>query len=70
LVEVSGKASNQAEKMEALLAQMAPLIQAAIKKAALRKIIDAEQPLQTQIEAEIMQVLRERLQSLVMDAGH
>ncbi len=66
--EVSGKASNQAEKMEALLAQMAPLIQAAIKKAALRKIIDAEQPLQRQIEAEIMQTLRERLQSLVLDA--
>ena len=66
--EVSGKASNQAEEMEALLAQMAPLVQAAIKKAALRKIIDAEQALQMQIEAEIMQTLRERLQSLVLNA--
>ena len=65
--EVSGKASKQAEKMEALLAQMAPLVQVAIKEAALQKIIDAEQARQTQIEAEIMQTLRERLQSLVLN---
>ncbi len=55
----------QAEKLEDLLAQTAPLIQAAIKKAALRKIIDVEPALQTQILAEVMQTLRERLQSLV-----
>lgn len=58
----------QTEKMEALLAEMAPLVQTAIKKAALQKLINAEQPLRTKIEAEIMQTLRERLQSSVLNA--
>jgi len=57
----------QAEKMEALLAEIAPLVQTAIKKAVLQKLINAEQPLGTKIEAEIMQTLREHLQSLVLN---
>src|SRR3989344_6224597 len=55
---------QQAEKIEALLAEMLPLIQAAVKKAVLQKLVNAEQPLCAKIEAEIMQTLRERLQSL------
>jgi hypothetical protein len=56
----------QAEKMEALLAEMAPLVQTAIKKAVLQKLVNAE--LRIKIEAEIMQALRERLQALVLNA--
>lgn len=54
----------QAERMEALLAEMLPLIQTAVKKAVLQKLVNAEQPLCAKIEGEIMQTLRERLQSL------
>lgn len=56
--------AQQAEKIEALLAEMLPLIQTAVKKAVLQKLVNAEQPLCAKIEAEIMQTLRERLQSL------
>jgi hypothetical protein len=64
-VAVAAKVSDQTEKMEALLAEMTPLVQAAIKKAAQQKLVDAE--LRTKIEAEIMQTLRERLQPLVVN---
>jgi len=64
---VLGGISGQAEKMEALLAEMAPLVQAAIKKAAEQKLIDAGKPARTKMEAEIMQVLRERLQVMAFN---
>lgn len=64
VVVVAGT-SDQTEKIEALLAEMAPLVQTAIKKAAQQKLVDAE--LRAKIEVEIMQTLRERLQSLVFN---
>ena len=67
-VEFSGQMEvQQAEKIEALLVEMLPLIQIAVKKAVLQKLVNAEQPLCAKIEAEIMQTLRERLQSLVLN---
>lgn len=59
--------SDQAEKMETLLAEITPLVQTAIKKAVQQKLVDAE--LHTKIEAEIMQTLRERLQSLAVNGS-
>jgi type IV secretory pathway VirJ component len=65
VVAVAAKTSDQAEKMEALLAEIAPLLQTAIKKAAQQKLIATE--LHEKIGLEIMQTLRERLQSLVVN---
>ncbi len=59
-----GETPGQAKKLEALLTEMAPLVQAAVKKAVAQKLLDAEKSEHTKIEAEIMQILRERLQLL------
>ncbi len=56
--------AQQVEKIEALLAEMLPLIQAEVKKTVLQELVNTEQPLCAKIEAEIMQTLRERLKSL------
>ena len=63
--EVSGQIdAQQTEKIEALLVEMLPLIQVVVKKAVLQRLVEAEQPLCAMIEAEILQTLRERLQSM------
>jgi len=64
-VVVAAKVPDQTKKMEALLAEVTPLVQTAIKKAAQQKLVDVE--LHAKIEAEIMQTLRERLQPLVVN---
>jgi hypothetical protein len=51
------------EVVEALLAEMMPVIQAIIQKAVLQELENSEQPLCDRLEMEIMQSLRENLQS-------
>ncbi len=51
------------EVVEALLAEMMPVIQAIIQKAVLQELENSERPLCARLEMEIMQSLRENLQS-------
>lgn len=52
-----------AELIEAVLSEMMPLIQAAVKEAVRQELENAEQLLGTKLEAEIVLAVRERLQS-------
>lgn len=52
-----------AEVVEMLLIEMMPLIQTAVRKAVQQELANAEQLLSTKLEAELIQSLRERLQS-------
>jgi len=51
------------ETVETLLAEMLPTIQDIIRKAVLQQLEDSEQPLCAKLEMEVMQTLRENLQS-------
>jgi hypothetical protein len=53
----------QAEVVEALLAEMMPVIQGIIKNAVLQEMENSEEALCAKLEIEIMQSLRENLQS-------
>ncbi|MEO8417781.1 MAG: hypothetical protein ABI475_03555 [Methylophilaceae bacterium] len=52
-----------AELIEAVLAEMMPLIQVAVKKAVRQELENAEQSLGSQLEAYVIHAVRERLQS-------
>ena len=53
------------ELVDALLAEMLPFIRVAVKKAVQQELENAEQSLGGKLEAELMQSLRERLQSRI-----
>jgi hypothetical protein len=55
--------SPTSETVETLLAEMLPAIQSIIRKGVLQQLEDSEQPLCAKLEMEIMQSLRENLQS-------
>lgn len=52
-----------AELIETVLSEMMPLIQAAVKKAVRQELENAEQSLGSQLEADVIHAVRERLQS-------
>ena len=52
-----------AELIEAVLSEMVPLIRAAVKEAVRRELENAERSLGSQLEAEVIHAVRERLQS-------
>ncbi len=52
-----------AELIEAVLSEMMPLIQAAVKKAVRQELENAEQSLGSQLEADVIHAVRQRLQS-------
>lgn len=52
-----------AELIETVLSEMMPLIQAAVKKAVRQELENAEQSLGSQLEADVLHAVRERLQS-------
>jgi hypothetical protein len=52
-----------AELIEAVLSELMPLIQAAVKKSVRQELENAEQSLATKLEAEVIHAVRERLQS-------
>lgn len=53
------------EMVDALLAEMLPFIRVAVKKAVQQELENAEQSLGSKLEAELIQSLRERLQSRI-----
>lgn len=57
------------ELIERLMAEMAPLIEEAVKKAVKGELKAAQQALNTRLEAELVQTLRLRLQSALHEAG-
>lgn len=68
LNEVANTADNApgaipAELIEAVLSEMIPLIQVAVKEAVRRELENAEQSLGGQLEAEVIHAIRARLQS-------
>ena len=52
-----------AELIEAVLSELMPMIQAAVKEAVRQELENAEQSLGAKLEAEVIRAVRERLQS-------
>ena len=58
------------ELVERLMAEMAPLIEEAVKKAVKSELKAAQEALNTRLEAELVQTLRLRLQTALSDPDH